>query len=445
MLILYLKKIVRQEKAVVYSMLGTVWRIVFAPVSLYLISIKLSPELQGYYYLFFSIAGLQQIFEVGFSHTLVQGISHEMGRVSFVEGKIIGDKEGIFKIEETLKLGFLWYSGLGVLCLLIICPVGILLMGGVNDDLSSYWLVPWIVFIVLFSINLFFYPINFFVEGIQHIERIYRIRLIIQIIGNLSFILFLYLDWKLFCAIAIPLFSIIINIVLLYIPYMHFFNQYIFRFPSKQFIRSILKWQLKIGFVYSSGYLYWQLPTVVIFHILGPVISGQYSMTVNIINSIMNIGQVFVRTKAAIIGELRNSNNILAAFRIYKRATIMSYITVFLGSVVFFIFWSVFPNFQLFNRMLSWQNTIALFIIFTATLRTLNQAMYCRCSKDEPFFYLSIFINFGFPLILLTCLFLKANIHSVILSFLLLHVIEIIWGEKIFTKFRKLELKNMKI
>lgn len=106
MLILYLKKIVRQEKAVVYSMLGTVWRIVFAPVSLYLISIKLSPELQGYYYLFFSIAGLQQIFEVGFSHTLVQGISHEMGRVSFVEGKIIGDKEGIFKIEETLKLGF---------------------------------------------------------------------------------------------------------------------------------------------------------------------------------------------------------------------------------------------------------------------------------------------------------------------------------------------------
>ena len=224
MLILYLKKIVRQEKAVVYSMLGTVWRIVFAPVSLYLISIKLSPELQGYYYLFFSIAGLQQIFEVGFSHTLVQGISHEMGRVSFVEGKIIGDKEGIFKIEETLKLGFLWYSGLGVLCLLIICPVGILLMGGVNDDLSSYWLVPWIVFIVLFSINLFFYPINFFVEGIQHIERIYRIRLIIQIIGNLSFVLFLYLDWKLFCAIAIPLFSIIINIVLLYIPYMHFFN-----------------------------------------------------------------------------------------------------------------------------------------------------------------------------------------------------------------------------
>lgn len=97
MLILYLKKIVRQEKAVVYSMLGTVWRIVFAPVSLYLISIKLSPELQGYYYLFFSIAGLQQIFEVGFSHTLVQGISHEMGRVSLWKEKLLAIKKEYLK------------------------------------------------------------------------------------------------------------------------------------------------------------------------------------------------------------------------------------------------------------------------------------------------------------------------------------------------------------
>lgn len=72
-------------------------------------------------------------------------------------------------------------------------------------------------------------------------------------------------------------------------------------------------------------------------------------MTVNIINSIMNIGQVFVRTKAAIIGELRNSNNILAAFRIYKRATIMSYITVFLGSVVF-LYFGVFS--QIFNYLI---------------------------------------------------------------------------------------------
>ena len=86
-----------------------------------------------------------------------------------------------------MKLGFLWYSGLGVLCLLIICPVGILLMGGVNDDLSSYWLVPWICFYSTLFNQFIFYPINFFVEGIQHIERIYRIRLIIQIIGNLSF------------------------------------------------------------------------------------------------------------------------------------------------------------------------------------------------------------------------------------------------------------------
>lgn len=48
--------------------------------------------------------------------------------------------------------------------------------------------------------------------------------------------------------------------------------------------------------------------------------------------------------------------------------------------------------------MLSWQNTIALFIIFTATLRTLNQAMYCRCSKDEPFFLFVYIYKFWIPI-----------------------------------------------
>ncbi|RGN54466.1 hypothetical protein DXB60_21375 [Bacteroides fragilis] len=85
-----LKTYFLQDKVIMYSMLGTVWRILFAPVSLYLISIKLTPELQGFYYLFFSIAGLQQIAEVGFSHTLIQGISYEMNKVWFNNKKIGG-------------------------------------------------------------------------------------------------------------------------------------------------------------------------------------------------------------------------------------------------------------------------------------------------------------------------------------------------------------------
>jgi hypothetical protein len=75
-------------------------------------------------------------------------------------------------------------------------------------------------------------------------------------------------------------------------------------------------------------------------------------------------------------------------------------------------------------------------IIFFMTLNTLNQAMYARCSKDEPFFYLSIFVNFGFPIILFGSLYSNPSITSVLIAFFILHVIEIIWGNRIFKKIK---------
>jgi O-antigen/teichoic acid export membrane protein len=431
--------LLKQEKAIIYSMLGTIWKILFAPISMFLISLKLTPELQGYYYLFFSIAGLQQIFEVGFSHTLVQGISHEMGKVSFFKGTLKGDDNSISKIGETLKLGFVWYFILGLCCVFIVCPAGILIMQNGETIYSQVWFYPWLIFILLFSINLMFYPINFFIEGVQQIEKIYKIRFIIQIIGGLFFALCLLLDLNLLSVVAMPLSSIIINLFLLYLPLNSFFNKYIFRFPSKKFVRSILKWQLKVGFVWSSGYLYWQLPTVVIFKFLGPTLSGQYSMSANIINSIMNIGQIFVRTKGAIIGELRASNKVTEAMKTYKNSTKMSYITVFAGFICFFLLWFFVPEIPFFERMLPIESTFILSVVFVMILNTLNQAMYARCSKDEPFFYLSIFINFGFPVILFSALFISSSIISVLISFFILHCVEIIWGNKIF---RKIKLKE---
>lgn len=117
-----------REKAIMYSILGTCWKILFAPISLYLISLKLTPELQGYYYLFFSIAGIQQIAEVGFSHTLIQGISHEMSKVNFTQKEFIGESSSIKEIEETMRLGFSWYSLLTIISISIVYPIGISIM-----------------------------------------------------------------------------------------------------------------------------------------------------------------------------------------------------------------------------------------------------------------------------------------------------------------------------
>jgi O-antigen/teichoic acid export membrane protein len=429
-----IRKYLSQEKAILYSTLGTVWRVIFSPVSLILVTYRLTPEMQGFYYLFFSIAGMQQIIEAGFSHTLVQAISHEMGEVKFEDNKLIGNYENVNRIKETMRMGFSWYIIISIACILVIYPAGVLIMGHEHMDKFELWFGPWTVFIILFAVNILLYPVNFFFEGIQQLDRIYKNRFIIQIVSSICFISFLFLGLKLYSIVAFSICSFIINLTTLYFPNRNQFNEYIFKLPTKAYVKSIWKWQLKVSIVWSSGYLYWQLPTVIIFSLLGPVLSGQYNMTINIINAITNIGQVFIKTKAAIIGKLRALNLLMEALPIYYKNIKISYAITFLGLILLTTIWLILPSFKIWERILPFSQVIALGVTFSINLVTLNQAMFARCSKEEPFFAISMFANFAFPILLFILLKIYISTWSIVLSFFALHLIQFTWGNKVFSK-----------
>lgn len=423
------------DKSVMYSLLGTVWRMVFAPISLFLVALKLTPELQGYYYLFFSIAGMQAIIEAGFSHTLVQSISHEMEGVRFENHNLYGDNDKLQNIREAMRAGFFWYTIVAVSCIAVIFPIGIYIIGSEHWTDFDLWFKPWLLFIICFSLNIFLYPVNFFFEGILHLDKIYKNRLIIQILSSVFFIVAILGGANLYSIIVFSLTGYFVNLTQLFIPNYKLFSDYIFNRPSKYYIRSTYKWQLKVSAVWCTGYLYWQLPTVIIFSMLGPIVSGQYSMTVHVINSVMNIGQVFVKTKAAIIGELRASGHFLEAFALYRKNSIYSYVFIACSMVGIVLFWYLFPNFIVWSRILPSAQTAILGVAFAITMITINQAMFARCSKEEPFFMISMFVNFAFPALLLLSLSLKPNTWAVVATFVVIHLIEFVWG---ILKFRKL-------
>lgn len=423
-------KEISSDKPVLYSFIGTVWRMAFAPVSLFLVALKLTPELQGFYYLFFSIAGMQVIVEAGFSHTLVQSVSHEMEHVEFRNHLLHGDERKLINIREAMRTGFLWYTIVALVCLFIIYPIGMAIIGSDHWEARDQWLGPWSCFIVCFALNIFLYPVNFFFEGILHLEKIYKNRLVIQILSSIFFIVALYSGMGLYSIISMSLTSFLVNLTQLFFPNLKQFSEYIFKLPTKEYIKRTYKWQLKVSAVWCTGYLYWQLPTVIIFSKLGPVVSGQYSMTVNVINSVMNIGQVFVKTKAAIIGELRASNHFQEAYAIFRKNSAYSYFIVSVGIFSVLVLWYVFPSFIVWKRMLPFAQTFILFFAFALTMLTMNQAMFARCSKEEPFFKISMFVNFAFPLFLLVSLYIRPDIWAVLFTFVTIHTIEFICGIK---------------
>lgn len=424
-----------KDKPVLFSMLGTLWRVLFAPISLFLIAWKMTPEIQGFYYLFFSIAGLQQIIEAGFSHTLIQSISHEMYHVKFENYRLQGDKEGLHNVREAMKMGSLWYSLVAGFSVFIIYPVGILIMGKEHWDNFDLWFAPWTVFIIIFALNILLYPINFFFEGVLHLEKIYKNRLITQILTSIVFCIFLWAGAGLYVSVVPGMISLVVNVLILLIPNITEFKTFLFKLPSMTYVKKMYKWQLKVSLVWCSGYLYWQFPTVIIFSLLGPVLSGQYSMTANIVNSVMNIGQVFIKTKAALLGKLRAANQFAEAYSLYKRCCKFSYAIIIMGGLGIIAVWLIYPSFKIWERMLPFAQLLVLFIFFTINMVTLNQAMFARCSKEEPFFYIAMFVNFAFPVLLLISLTMFPNTWSIVFSISIIHLIEYIWGCSLFKKY----------
>src|SRR5712664_1842901 len=63
--------------AVVNSVLTRGWSVLAGPVSLIFVARFLSREEQGFYYTFWSVLGLQIVFELGFSFVISQFASHE--------------------------------------------------------------------------------------------------------------------------------------------------------------------------------------------------------------------------------------------------------------------------------------------------------------------------------------------------------------------------------
>src|SRR5687768_1302919 len=79
------------DRAVSYSALATVTRILAGPFTAVLVATRLSPETQGYYFTFFSLLAVQVFVELGLGQVTVQFASHEWSRLGLeADGRVSG-------------------------------------------------------------------------------------------------------------------------------------------------------------------------------------------------------------------------------------------------------------------------------------------------------------------------------------------------------------------
>lgn len=382
------------DRAVFYGVLASGWQLAFAPLTMVLIIRYLSPEVQGFYYIFISLVALQSFLELGLYVVVLNVASHEWAHLALDEkGRIVGDPNALSRLVSLGLFVFKWYAVGSMLFVVGVGTVGhIFLSQQTYQDIA--WVGPWWALVVLSGILLWSMPFNSLLEGCNQVATIQKFRLSQLIMRNVALWLTLILGWQLWVVVAAMGAGVMRNVYLLGIEYRGFFKPF-FSLPIGPRIdwkTEILPMQWRLGLSGMASYFLFQMFTPVMFHYHGAVVAGQMGMTMAVVAALQGVSLKWLQPKAPRFGMLISLKDYVGLDRLWWRTTRAVFVVALCaacGAWVLIYSLNVL-NIPLAGRLLPPLPT-ALFFVATIFLAVgYCETVYLRAHKQEAIMVLSI-------------------------------------------------------
>lgn len=407
---------INANKAAIYNNVGLMSKTLSGPLIVFLLTSKLSASEQGLYYAFLSIAGIQIIFELGFSTAIVQNLAYYRPTSSY------------FKAYSKLSVLFFFISSILLFGALIFCGEWYF------KDIEPYiWRNQWLMFSLALSINIFmtfFYVIK---EGNLEYDSVYKIRLYSSLVYAVSLIASLLLGAKMWALFTSQLGMLFVSLLCFKSDFKYVLN--IVRKTNKKrviiVLRKLIKFQVKLSIIWLTGYFYWNGFTLFFFKYESPEFAGKIAISIAILTSLANAASSFVRAKRSLYGKLISEAKNHTAFSIFIRSSGISFLVYLFGCAVFAGLVFLYPENEYIRRFTN-INIIILLIVFRLLVLSAEiMAIYLRAYRDEPFFKVTLITNLSVPIIIwvLYLMSLTNLIFQVIVAF---HVCSLMFQIKYF-------------
>lgn len=375
------------DQATFYSLLLRLWQFLAGPVSVVLIGVFFSPEMQGYYYTFASLVALQTFFELGFHVVIINSSSHEWARLSLDEaGRMRGDAAALSRIVSLGRLLFVWY---GVIAALFAVGVGFggawFLAQGRAAPVS--WQHPW-AWLTLSSAGLLWtLPFVALLEGCGQIAVVNRYRVVQAVTCNLAIWTCILLGGGLWAAVAASAARLAWDLILLAVRYRRFFAAFVSPPAGPTFLWKTdlwpMQWRLALGGLFN--YFAFSLFTPVLFHYHGPAVAGRMGMTWQLVTMLQAAALAWVQTRAPLFGRLVAKRDFRELDRVFLRLTGISMVVVTTGAVAIWLgIWGLYlTDFRFAHRLLE-PLPSALFLLAIVVYHVpCCEAFYLRAHKRE--------------------------------------------------------------
>ena len=380
------------------------WRLVSGPLLLILVPLYLSPEVQGYWYTFMSLAALAIFADMGFSSILLQFSAHEFAYLKFEsKKKLIGEKQHLERLSTLLIFAMKWSFGMGIIAFPIILSVGFMMLAEKQTLIS--WMIPWTIY-GLASVFVFMNSmILSFIEGCNSVGEVQKIRFVISFFTTISTGLFLVLGFELYALAISLLIGALSGMGIILYRYQYMLKQLydLSLNVSHAWKNEILPLTGKYAISWISGYFIFSIFTPIAFHYYGAIEAGKVGLSMAVCSAIFGIANMWITIIVPKINMFIARKDYQILDPIFRRHLLLAIVTYIFGTVVLFSIILLFGQYLSFSeRLVSLLSLSMIAVGWLLQIIVNSYAVYMRAHKEEPLVIPS-FVS-GIYIALTTCL-----------------------------------------
>lgn len=411
------------DRAVFYAIATRGWQFVAGPISILVIATYFTPELQGYFYTFASLMGMQTLVELGLHGVIINVSSHEWSRLKLdVEGAITGDPQAIGRLAGLKRFVARWYAMVALIFFLAAGLGGAIFLSQArpvplpgerridtesspadSETLRTHrsadplpakaWIAPWFLTVALNGLLLWAWAYTAMLEGCNQTVVLHRVRLLQFVTGSFAVWASMAMGFGLWASVV----SVAVRLAWDYWLIAHRYRRFWDSLERQPIDHEIswrdeiwpLQWKMAVQGV--TSFLAFSLFTPVMFQFHGPIVAGQMGMTWTILTAIESAAYAWVHVRSPLFGILAARRDWKEMDRVFVRLTSISWAFYLLGIVTLGIGvwglgavpWSL-PH-RLSSRMLDLPETMVFGVAFLLMHLPRCQAIYIRAHKQDPF------------------------------------------------------------
>lgn len=387
----YLRRVLNRldiDRAVFYAITLRIWQLLAGAVSVVLISLFFTPEIQGYYYTFSGLLALQSFFELGLHIVIISSASHEWARLHLdSQGRVAGDPDARSRLISLGRWIVAWYAIVAFVFTVIVVIAGTLFFSA-KPTVGVEWFPPWFLLVLLSALLLWALPLNALLEGCNQVATVNRFRLIQAVCANLVVWTAIALGWGLWAAVAMTAARLLCDLVLIGVQYRRFFADF-WRKPEGAVIDWStevwpMQWRIAVGALFS--YFEFSLYTPVLFFYHGPVLAGQMGLTWTLLIAVQSAALSWPQSRVPRFGMLISERKFAELDRLFIRLTAISLAALTgVSMLAWSCVWLMYATeFRLAERFLPPLPTGLFFVAIVLYQVPRCQEIYLRAHKREP-------------------------------------------------------------